>query len=542
MGKLKFSFSASCLVREVVFFCVSISTSSSILIANFLYGRKIIGTKKFLAIVISAQFLIALLVIRSVYGRFISTNKSQSEILGQVDLLLKKTQDGNHFLQEIDNLVGESCDNFIEKNSKLVRIDLPKHKEESLVQESNGSYKEQKKLSHGKFVFIVCAGIFALAVTSAVIGVIAPLLLKWEKIGDFTYLGMVIASYFLFTVITTIFTYDRIANRKIKRHVSEKIGVIENGVSEKARFKESVELALAMIRYLDEIERSSKDVKIRSVLETCSDTCDEGLKFKREEYYDSVMITYLVMRYGEDVKKHSNLSNLVKYNKSFKKKEKVEVAVNLICDSLTSAFNIFLNFFYSSSRISTIVFLCATSALEIADLVLVTRSTYDRFRSLAIIQEDNEVLRELLREKGGKLELKEIKKNNVRTVIDVFIAIKIVSVIGGISVPMLYNSAKINTAVYLTLTFFSISFGAFAIFLLNINRAIDTEINNQNLEILQYLNTKKEPELFQEICIGDALCTLRKKLCKENSQPNNKEIYGTLVDGIPKAEAEQIAA
>ncbi|MBQ4874929.1 MAG: hypothetical protein HRK26_02285 [Rickettsiaceae bacterium H1] len=353
------------LIREIFFFFLSVSLSTLVLTLNFLYGREKIKNFLFLPAILITHLSLSFLTSRSIYGRLHSTNSS---------IQISNTLDS-----------------------------LTKNKQETTTKKQTG-YHVKKTMSI----------VILLQIISVSFNVIAPFFYKNQKIGNIPYLFMILTAYALSTAVTTLFTYNRIQDRKLKRSNNQKVQSVTNSATEQAV-----------------------------------------------------------------VNKDGNLS--------FTARNRIELGVNFLADTITRASEIILNFLYSASKINMTIFIGIMVGLRIFDLSIITYSTYDRFSTLKLVEKDNEQLKSKLPSENHD----EITKSNLPLMMTLFFMTSILSITGKITVPVLYRQNIINTLAYLTLTFVSIMFSSFISFIFNINRKLDENVTKQNLALVEALVQEK---------------------------------------------------
>ena len=461
----------------LVLFSVLLTTLTTTL--NFFYGKKKISTPLFITLLLLAQMLSYAIMLRGIYYRLRSTNLSNkiNQELG-LSLLLSQIKDNSQqpdidqinyhinlyeqkikndyhrFLQQIEKEKKyesqiESLEKYIKDqsdqnlqsvltsikdmdgsdNKELVekikiRIQICQYLKKTLKNKDNTSSndKTEQKQPFGIVTFlnnhvvgtvIACA---MLQISSIGLSISAPILYKKGIVSISLYFAMILLAYAFITITTTIFTINRVVDRKVKQENHEKV-----------------------LRLLQDENKSQENIT------------------------------------------SSEKTTSLDY------KQRLEIGINFILDTLARGVDIIANFLYSSQLMNSIVYIGIICAVQVCEFSLMLYSMYDRFSALKLAENDRQNLSKR-QSKDKTTNDQNAIKTSLALMVSIFVVSQLIAITGKIAVPFFYKQDKLGTIAYFSLIFVSIFCGSCVRFLFYINRSIDTEVTEGNHKLILQSN------------------------------------------------------
>ncbi len=264
-------------LQEVSLMLFSILLSTIATTLNFAYGKKAITTKIFIASLLLVNLISHLIMLRNIYYRLRSTSLS-SRIYHDLELLLT-LQNGKSVNQQLiaeriksysseididaksifkqlnkpqedlfskNDDVEQQCqdaiskiDNLIQSNhTECVKKQLEKIKKkiqilDGLHKLKNIDNKTSAKSSSAGIVILLNKYVTATVITCGILQgtsiflmVSAPILRNHQIIKNPLYFAMIFTAYGFLTIATTIFTINRVVDRKVKRENHKKVSIL----------------------------------------------------------------------------------------------------------------------------------------------------------------------------------------------------------------------------------------------------------------------------------------------------------------------------
>ena len=309
-------------------------------------------------------------------------------------------------------------------------------------------------------------------IISIAFAILAPHLYKQHRIDNLLYFAIVMSAYALATITRMSFTYFRILDAEIKN--ANNLIIKQKGLEKE---KQEVKVIAADSKW--DTNNLSTEVSDNQVKKSV-----EGAPVVKQRYPDWSMAS------------------------------KCEFILIFCVHTTAGASEIVVIFLYGARKINLVGYSCAMGLIQCCFFALLVHSTYKRFLLLRKVQQDNKILSsetqtqpsEGSNKKDDKLSStvqtrssevilgKEIQKDDsaemdLSLIMSIIIIAQMISVSGKVCVPILYQRELINVSAYFLLSVVSIGCTSLVYFILDLNKAVDYVVTNDNREQLAVVDT-----------------------------------------------------